>query len=300
MLNIGFHTGAFNSAYYSFQRAVEWAGKHGVHGIECGFVDGVTWQHGLGYFPHIASWEDPVQIAELLAEHDVVLSQIDAAFPISGKAGPSIALPYVLNTIRYAAQTGCPMVDTTDGLYQPEGLTDAAAMESMRRCYGEIVENATRYNIVINIETHGYFTSDPDRMAKMLDFVDSPLLQMTFDTGNVYIAGQDPVTFLQRHVKRVSHVHVKDVAPQLADLQRGKQTGIGMSHSAVGGGVNADNIEKCFAVLKENVFHGAVSLECDARGGPVMEESIRWIRSVLDGMDYLHDLEPEGGATYDG
>jgi inosose dehydratase len=299
MLNIGFHTGAFNSAYYSFQRAVEWAGEHGVHGIECGFVDGVTWQHGLGYFPHIASWEDPVQIAELMAQHNVALSQIDAAFPISGKTGPSIALPYILNTIRYAAQVGCPMVDTTDGLHQPEGLTDAEAMESMRRCYGEIVDSATRYNIVINIETHGYFTSDPDRMAKMLDFVDSPLLQMTFDTGNVYIAGQDPVTFLQRHVKRVSHVHVKDVAPQLADLQRGKQTGIGMSHSAVGGGVNADNIEKCFAVLKESGFDGAVSLECDARGGPVMEESVRWIRGVLDRLDYMHDLEPERVTSHD-
>ena len=45
MLEVGFHTGAFNSAYYSFLRAVEWARTHGVKGIECGYVDGVTWNH---------------------------------------------------------------------------------------------------------------------------------------------------------------------------------------------------------------------------------------------------------------
>ncbi len=289
-LQVGFHTGGFNSAYFSFPKTVKWARTHGVHGIECGFLDGVSWNHGLGYFPHLAAWEDPVAVREMLDRNGVTLSQIDAAFPISGRQGSIIGVPYVINTIRWAALAGCPMVDTTDGLHRPEGMSDQETMDGMRRSYEIILENAARYGIIINIETHGYFTANPDRMEEMLEFADSKLLQMTFDTGNVYIAGQDPAAYLKRFIGRVSHLHVKDVAPVLAEKSRGKQTGIGMSHSAIGEGVNADNIRECLTLLKEFGFSGAVSLECDAGGGPVLERSLEWFRDLLDALAYASDL----------
>lgn len=289
-LEIGFHTGAFHSAYFSFPKALAWARDHGIRNIECGFVDGVTWNHGLGYFPHVAAWEDPLEIGQVLAEHGVSLSQIDAAFPISGLTGPTVGVPYVLNTIRWAALVGCPMVDTTDGLHKPEGLSDPEAMEQMKRSYGQIVEAAERYDIIVTIETHGYFTSNVERMGAMLDFVDSPNLQMTFDSGNVFISGNDPVEFLRAHIGRLGHVHFKDVAPKLADDSRGKQTGIGMSHVAVGEGVNAENIKACVGVLLEHGWNGAVSIECEARGGPIMARSIQWLRGVLNEAGYAHDL----------
>jgi hypothetical protein len=43
--------------------------------------------------------------------------------------------------------------------------------------------------IIVNIEPHGYFTTNPDRMEEMLAFVDSPWLRMNMDTGNTFIAG---------------------------------------------------------------------------------------------------------------
>ena len=63
------------------------------------------------------------------------------------------------------------------------------------------------------------------------------------DTGNTFIAGQDPVAFLGRFIDRVNHVHVKDVSQSLAAATRGKQTGIAVSHCALGDGVNAENIK---------------------------------------------------------
>jgi sugar phosphate isomerase/epimerase len=289
-LNIGFHTGGFNSAYISFEKAVCWAKEHGVHGIECGFIEGVTWNHGLGYFPHIASWEDPKEMRRRLDRHKVKLSQIDAAFPLSGRTGPGIAVPYVIAAIRWAAQAGCPMVDTTDGLHKPSGLSEEEVMDQMRRSYELIVETGERYGIVVTIETHGYFTANPDRMAEMLSFVESPFLQMTMDTGNVFIAGQDPVKFLARFLNRVGHVHVKDVAPRLSERARGKQTGIGMSHCSIGEGVNAENIRRCLELLRDRGFKGAVSLECEAQGGPVLERSILWIRRILRELHIHNDL----------
>ena len=45
----------------------------------------------------------------------------------------------------------------------------------------------------MNIEPHGYFTTNPNAMAEMLAFVESPFLWMNMDTGNTFIAGRDPV-----------------------------------------------------------------------------------------------------------
>ncbi len=295
LLEIGFHTGGFNSAYFSFDKALHWARDHGFANIECGFVDGVAWNHGLGYFPHLASWEDPAEVKEKLDEMGIALSQIDAAFPISSSIGPSVAVPYILSTIRWAALAGCPMVDTTDGLEKPEEYDEEEAMRRMRESYLRIMDTAHRYDIVVNIETHGYFTGNPEFMERMLDFVDSPLLRMTFDTGNVYIAGQDPAAFLKRFVSKVSHVHIKDVAPELSAGSRGKMSGIGMSRSAIGEGVNAEAIRSCVDILKKHGFSGAVSLECDAAGGPVMERSLSWFLKTAEKAGYAHDLR--GGSA---
>ena len=58
-------------------------------------------------------------------------------------------------------------------------------------------------------------------MERMLNFCDSASLRLNMDTGNTYIAGQDPVAFLERFIDRVSHVHVKDVSESLAGKVRG-------------------------------------------------------------------------------
>ena len=59
-MQIGFHTDAFNSSYWSFSQCLDWARANEVPFIECGAIDGVSWIHGLGYQPHIALWEYPV------------------------------------------------------------------------------------------------------------------------------------------------------------------------------------------------------------------------------------------------
>ena len=41
-------------------------------------------------------------------------------------------------------------------------------MELMKRSYGQILEVAAAYEITINIEVHGYFTTNPDLLARML------------------------------------------------------------------------------------------------------------------------------------
>ena len=280
-MKIGFHTDAFNSSYWNFEKCLQWAEQCDVHFIECGLIDGASWIHGLGYQPHVALYEDPLLLRRKMEGYGVRFSQVDAAYPLSGKDGPLYGVPYVLKTLPWAKLVGCDRIATTDGLNRPEGLSDTEAMGLMKRSYRQIVEVAEVYEITINIEVHGYFTSNPDQLAEMLDFCDSPFLRMNMDTGNSFIAGRDPVAFLKRFLDKVSHVHVKDVSASLAAAVRGEETGIAVSHCALGDGVNAENIRQCLAILRDRGYDGVLSMECEGQGGPMIEKSLAWLRKTL-------------------
>ncbi len=282
MIEIGFHTDAFNSSYWNFEKCLEWAQKNDVHYIECGTIDGVSWLHGLGYQPHVSLTEDPLALREKMDKYDVKFSQLDAAFPVSVPEGASLGLIYILNSIRWAKLVGCSHIDTTDHMFKPEGMTDAQALDMMKKIYSEVVEVAERYEMTINIEPHGYYTTKPEFMEKMLNFVDSPFLRMNFDTGNTFIAGQDPVAFLTKFKDKVSHVHIKDVSESLAASLRGELTGIAVSNTAIGDGVNVDNIKKCFDIFVDMKYDGVVSIECEGQGGPMIEKSLAFVRKLVD------------------
>ena len=281
-MKIGFHTDAFNTSFKNFEFALQWAKDNNVHYIECGVIDGVSWIHGLGYQPHIALYEDPLMLKNKMKEkYDVQFSQIDSAFPLSGKDGPLYGVPYVLKSIPWAKQAGCPRIAVTDGLHKPESMTDEEAMEMMKWEFERIIEVAEVYKMQINIEVHGYFTTNPDMLERMLNFCDSEYLGLNMDTGNSFIAGRDPVEFLSRFINKVDHLHIKDVSEELADALRGKDTGIALSHCAIGDGVNANNIKRILALLRDAGFTGVLSMECEGEGGPMIERSLRWMRATM-------------------
>jgi sugar phosphate isomerase/epimerase len=143
------------------------------------------------------------------------------------------------------------------------------------------MEVAERYQMIIDIEPHGFYTTKPEFMEKMLAFVDSPYLRMNMDTGNTFIAGQDPVAFLNKFKNKVSHVHVKDVSDTLAASLRGELTGIAVSQCAIGDGVNVENIKKCFDILVDINYNGVISLECEGQGGPMIEKSLAFVRGLV-------------------
>ncbi|MBP9015085.1 MAG: sugar phosphate isomerase/epimerase [Candidatus Atribacteria bacterium] len=284
-MKISFHTDAFNSAAFSFEKALIWAQQHDVHYIEAGVIDGVSWIHGLGYFPHVSLSEDPMKIRGTMEKYNVQFSQIDSAYPLSGNEGLYYGVPYVLKSIPWAKLAGCPNIATTDGLKKPEGFSEEETLELMKRAYGTIVETAEQYDININIEVHGYFTTNPEFLERMLNFAESPRLGLNLDTGNSFIAGQDPVQFCQRFISKINHVHLKDVSESLAKAMRGKDTGISISHVALGEGVNAKNVEEVLRILKQSGYTGTLSIECEGQGGPLLEQSLTWLRKTLRNLN---------------
>lgn len=278
MAAIGFHTDAFNNVNWNFEQCLRWAKDHDLNYIECGTIDGAAYIQALGYYPHISLLEDPLLWRKTMDRYGIQFSQLDAAYPLNSMDGLTIGVQYIVHSIRWAKLVGCPCIDTTDFHDKPEGMTDRESLDILKKTYGELIPVAERYDIKINLEPHGYFTTKPDFVAEILDAYQSPCFGINMDTGNTFIAGQDPVAYLEQFIDRVNHVHIKDVSEELAKAARGEMTGIAMSHSAIGAGVNAENIKTCVKKLLDHGYQGVFSLECD---GNLLEASLQWMRDVL-------------------
>lgn len=281
MIELGMHVDNWRHLDTSYEVPCQFAADHGMKFVEFGTIDGEYFVQALGYNPHIPLDSDPLVLKDYLDSLGLKVSQIDAAYPVSTPEGQYRGINYTTKAIRFAAALGCPCVDTTDGARKPTGYTDKEVMALIKQYYRVVLEWAERYEVIINVEPHGPYTTNPDTMEEILGFFDSPLLRMNFDTGNTFIAGNDPLDFLRRFRDRVSHCHIKDVSEELARAVRGGETGIATSVVAIGEGVNADNIAACIEFLKETSWDGVLSVEAEAIPGKI-EQSVAWLREQID------------------
>jgi inosose dehydratase len=279
MIHLGMHTDNWRTLSGSMDDAVRAAKKHDLKFIEFGVVDGQDFIQGLGYAPTVSLDSNPIRLKRYLANNGLQVSQIDAGYPITGPLGATHGVRYVQKAIQFAAAIGCRYVDTTDGASKPPGYTDEEILAITRQNYRQILEWAEDYDITVNIEPHGPFTNNPDTLDRILSDFNTARLRVNFDTGNVFIAGNDPVAFVKRFNGRIAHVHCKDV-PKAMVASRGEETGIAMSDAAIGDGANADNIAKCIELLKQSKWDGVFSIEC--QGTPAcIERSISWLRARI-------------------
>ncbi len=280
MLRLGMHVDNWRHLDTSYEVPCQFAKDHRLKFVEFGTIDGDYFIQALGYSPHIPLHSDPLKLKRYLDSMGLKMSQLDAAFPISSPEGQYRGVAYTLRAIQFAKAVGCPCVDTTDGARKPEGYSDKEVMALIRQYYRVVLEWAERYDIIINVEPHGPYTTNPDTMERILSLSDSPHLRLNLDTGNTFIAGQDPVKFLKRFRDKLSHCHIKDVSEALAKAVRGEETGIASSVVGIGEGVNAENIAGCIEVLKDTKWDGVLSIECEAAPGK-MEQSVEWLRKEI-------------------
>ena len=282
MIKLSMHTDNWRCLSGSMDQAVAAAKRFGLEYIEFGVVDGQDFIQGLGYSPTVSLDSNPIRLRRYLEGHGLQTSQIDAGYPITGPMGATFGVRYVQRAIQFAAAIGCPCVDTTDGQFRPEGFTDEQVLAITKESLRQILEWAEDYEVTVNIETHGPYTNDPEILDRMLNFFDSPYLGLNLDTGNTFIAGGNPVDFARRFLGKLRYMHIKDVSESLAAALRGEETGIAMSESPIGQGVNAENISACIRLLKEADWDGVICVECLGTDEN-LAASIDWLREQIAG-----------------
>ena len=280
MIELGMHTDNWRTLSGNLHTAVASAVKHGLSHIEFGVINGQYFVQGLGYDPSVSLQSNPRALKRYLDQNNLRVSQIDAAYPLMGPDGSTFGVPYVQQAIRFAAEIGCPYVDTTDGAFKTPGLNDAEVFRVTCDNYRQCLSWAEDYGVGINIETHGPYTTNGDFLERLFTYFDSPYLRFNFDTGNTFISGNDPLDYLTRFRKYVAHCHIKDVAEALAESSLGEETGIATSEVPLGGGVNAENIQKCVNFLKTSGWSGVLSIECSGTERNI-RRSVAFLRELL-------------------
>jgi sugar phosphate isomerase/epimerase len=280
MIELGLHTDNWRPLSVSFEAACDKIVKFGVKSLEFAVIHGQNFIQALGYDPGVSLQSNPRALRNYLDKKGLSVSQIDGSYPMMGPNGSAFGVQYVQQSIRFAAEIDCPMVDTVDGAFEIPGLSVEEVFRITCDNYRQCLPWAEDYNVVINVETHGPYTSNPDFMERLFKHFDSEYLRFNFDTGNTFIAGRDPLAYLKQFRPWLSHCHIKDVSASLAAAMRGEETGIGSSEVPVGGGVNAQNIEACIRYLRETNWDGAVSIECHGSDENT-KASVEFMRCVL-------------------
>ena len=279
MIKLGLHTDNYRPLSLSFEAAVEKTLAAGLKHLEFCAIHGQNFIQALGYDPGVSLQSNPRALRRYLDQKGVRVSQIDGSYPMMGPNGSAFGVQYVQQTLRFAAELGCPMVDTVDGAFETPGMTRREVFRITCDNYRQVLPWAEDYRVVINVEPHGPYTNDIGFMLRLFKHFDSEWLRCNFDTGNTFIAGHDPLEYLKALRPYVSHCHIKDVSAGLAAAVRGEETGIACSEVPIGGGVNADNIRKCLAFLKETKWDGVVALECYGADDNI-RKSVEFLRAL--------------------
>lgn len=280
MIQLGLHTDNWRPLSVGFEGAIDKIAATGLKHIEFAVIHGQNFIQALGYDPGVSLQSNPRALLRYLGGKGLRVSQIDGSYPMMGPNGSAFGVQYVQQSIRFAAEIGCPMVDTVDGAFETPGMTRDEVFRVTCDNYAQVLPWAEDYGVTVNVEPHGPYTNDIEFMHRLFKHFDSEFLRCNFDTGNTFIAGHDPLEYLQALRPHVVHCHIKDVSPALAAAVRGEETGIGSSEVHVGGGVNAENIRKCLGFLHGDGWDGVVSIECSGTDENT-RKSVEWMRAVL-------------------
>lgn len=145
----------------------------------------------------------------------------------------------ILKAVRSAAAIGVKHVITTEGDPKTEfghRLTDDEAIFSIREKLYEPLRVAADHGVQILLEPHGKYTDSEAHTERILDACDSPALGLNLDTGNLWLGGGDPVSYVRRFGGKIGHVHWKDLPAEM-EASRGRQFGCGMALIPLGTGV---------------------------------------------------------------
>lgn len=280
MINLGMHTDNWRTLSGNFEMACESAVKYDLEHIEVGLINGHYFVQAMGYDPSISMLQNPRSIKRYCEERGLQISQVDASFPMMGPKGSAYGVEYTQQGIRFANELGCPMVDTVDGESEIEGFSREEVFKITCDNYRQVLDWAEDYDVIVNVEPHGPYTTDPEFMERLFGYFESEYLRLNMDTGNTFIAGKNPLEYLKSLHKYVSHAHIKDVSEELAAIARGEDTGIATSEVGIGEGVNAQNIEKCVNYLKDIDWDGVVSIECYGADEKI-QSSVEFLRDLL-------------------
>ena len=214
-------------------------------------------------FAAVASLDaNPHDIRRQFAAHGLEISCWCAHANLLDPSAPwRFGTGQITKAIRAAALIGVKHVITTEGEpHTPFGraLTADEQIFSIREKLNEPLRLAEDLGVKVLLEPHGPATAQIALTERILDACNSPALALNLDTGNLWLGGGDPVSYVRKFGSKIEHVHWKDMPAEM-ESKRGKIFGCGMATIALGDGIVgiADVVQE----LNKAGFSGHTTLE---------------------------------------
>ncbi len=275
--NISLNMEYCRSADKSFEAGVEIAAQLGYKWIEPMVHTGWELLSEVHYFHSFSMEEDPMLMKEICERHGVGISSLSAHSPLMK---PEAAIPRLTRAAVLASFVGCDYLNT-DEMVKPGWMDEERTHEAMRYTLSKAAQVAARHRKYICIEPHGCYTKTSDGLMQIVQLVDSPWIQVNWDTGNSYLAGvEDPYEGLAKVRDWVYHIHAKDISIEHAERERGQVTGTPVGCACGEGLVDWRRVAEILEPIDRDIF---LSVEC----GTIeeAERSLTFLRNEL--ADYL-------------
>lgn len=248
----------------TWQDVLKECANAGYKGIELGPV---------GFMP-----EDPAILGDALAQNDLELIGGVVFRPYHDPAAWADVVDATHRTGRALKAHGAQHMVLIDAISPRRAPTAGRVAEAEQMDKAEwvafrdrLVESARigseEYGLTVGIHAHaaGFMDFEPE-LERLLDEVDENVLKICFDTGHHSYAGFDPVSFMKRHINRISYMHFKDISPVVKADVIEKRTGF---YDACGQGIFCNlgegdvDFPAVRQVLLEAGFQGWCTVEQD-------------------------------------
>jgi sugar phosphate isomerase/epimerase len=244
------------SADKSFEEGVRIAADLGYKYIEPMVHTGWELLSEVHYFHSFSMEEDPLLMKEICDTYGVQVGSLSAHSPLMK---PEAAVPRLTRAAVLAHSLGAKFLNT-DEMVKPEWMSDEEAHQVMRYTLQKALMVAARHGVYVCVEPHGIYTKTSRGLLKIVQLVQSPWIQVNWDTGNAYLAGvEDPYEGLEYVRDYVYHVHAKDISMDQSKSERGKVTGTPVGCACGEGVVDWERVLDILDPLDREII---LSVEC--------------------------------------
>jgi inosose dehydratase len=160
------------------------------------------------------------------------------------------------------------------------------------REYGERVTQFAKYTLDhgVRLAYHhhmGAYVESPTDVDRLIENT-GDAVGLLFDSGHMTFGGGDPVAMLEKHVRRVCHVHCKDARPDVMRMARNRnwsflEAVINGAFTVPGDGTV--DFRSLIEILRRNAYRGWLVVE--AEQDPVVAPAYRYADM---GFRYLSKL----------
>lgn len=209
----------------------------------------------------------------------------------------------VASHLRLLAENGCKVMvygevagsiqgDCTVPLYKRPRFRDEDAFKRYGERLTAFGKHLLKHGVRLAYHHHmGAYVEASDDVDRLMAYTGDDV-GLLFDSGHAYFGGGDPVAMLEKHIRRVCHVHCKDVRPAIVRHARNRQWSFldavlnGVFTVPGDGGIDFRTI---VATLRAHAYQGwlVVEAEQDPAVAPsyaYASKGYRTLRALVDGI----------------